>query len=154
MERASSVQETILPRVHRPHRYVGSVVNAVPRDFSAARLRVALALGDSYEIGMSHLGLRILYHILSRRPATVAEYCFAPWPDIEGELRARGGRLVSLESKRPLCEFDLIGFSLQYELHYTNILNMLDLGGVPLFARDRGEQHPIVIGGGHAAYDP
>ncbi len=130
------------------------MVNAVPREFDAARLKVVLALGDSYEIGMSHLGLRLLYHILSRRPATVAEFCFAPWPDVERELRARGGRLTSLESRRPLSEFHLVGFSLQYELHYTNILNMLDLGGVPLRSSERTEEHPIVIGGGHAAYDP
>lgn len=154
MERASSVQEAILPRVHRPSRYTGSLMNAEPADFDGARLKVLLALGDSYEIGMSHMGLRLLYHILGRRPGTVAEFAFAPWPDLEAELRQRGARLASLGSQRPLSDFDWIGFSLQYELHFTNILNMLDLGGVPLRARERGPADPVVVGGGHAAYDP
>jgi radical SAM family uncharacterized protein/radical SAM-linked protein len=154
LDPTSSVQEIILPRVTRPNRYLGSAVNQVRRDFTKASLRVALALGDAYEIGMSHLGLRILYHILSGRDGTVAEFCFAPWPDAEKELRDGGVPLVTLQSQRPLSDFDLIGFSLQYELHYTNILNMLDLGGVPTHARDRGEDDPLVVAGGHAAYDP
>ena len=144
----------MLPLVSRPNRYVGSALNRVRKDFDGSALRVVLALGDAYEIGMSHTGLRILYHILNQRRGTLAEFCFAPWPDAERELRSRGLPLLSLESQRPLADFDLVGFSLQYELHYTNILNMLDLGGVPLLARERGEDDPLVIGGGHAAYDP
>jgi radical SAM family uncharacterized protein/radical SAM-linked protein len=148
------VERLVLPLVSRPNRYVGSALNRTVKDFEGADLRVALALGDAYEIGMSHTGLRILYHVLNGRPGTLAEFCFAPWPDAERELRARGLPLLSLGSQRPLADFDLIGFSLQYELHFTNILNMLDLGGVPLLARERGEEHPLVIGGGHAAFDP
>lgn len=154
MDQRSDVQHLVLPLVSRPNRYLGSALNRTPKDFEKATLRFALALGDAYEIGMSHLGLRLLYHILNGRPGTVAEFCFAPWPDAERALRARDLPLLSLESQRALADFDVLGFSLQYELHFTNILNMLDLGRVPLFARDRGESHPLVIGGGHAAYDP
>ena len=154
MTRIPGVENVVLPLVSRPNRYVGAALNRTVKDFDQAKLKVALCLGDAYEIGMSHLGLRLLDHILNRRPDTLAEYCFAPWADAERELRARGLPLLSLESQRPLRAFDLIGFSLQYELHFTNILNMLDLGGVPLFSADRGEDDPLVIGGGHAAYDP
>ena len=154
MTRIPEVENVVLPFVSRPNRYLGTALNRTIKDFDRATLKVLLALGDAYEIGMSHLGLRILDNILNQRSGTLAEYCFAPWADAERELRARGLPLVSLESQRPLRDFDLIGFSLQYELHFTNILNMLDLGGVPLFARDRGEDDPLVVGGGHAAYDP
>jgi radical SAM family uncharacterized protein/radical SAM-linked protein len=154
LNQRSGVERFVLPLVSRPDRYVGSAQNRVPKDFDRAGLRIVLALGDAYEIGMSHTGLRILYHILNRRPGTLAEFCFAPWPDAERALRSRGLPLLSLESQRPLSDFDLVGFSLQYELHYTNILNMLDLGGVPLLARERGEDDPLIIGGGHAAYAP
>jgi radical SAM family uncharacterized protein/radical SAM-linked protein len=150
----SQTLDAVLPLISGPNRYVGNLVNREPHDYDRARLRVCLALADAYEIGMSHLGLRILRHVLGARPRTHVEFCFAPLPDAERELRARAMPLPSLESQHALRDFDLIGFSLQYELHYTNLLNMLELGGVPLFWRDRGESDPLVIGGGHAAFDP
>ena len=116
--------------------------------------KVCLAFPDIYDIGMSHLGFKILYKILNDDPRTLAERCYAPWVDMEQEIRARGLPLVSLESARPLADFDVIGFSLQFELTYTNVLNMLDLGGVPLRAADRGDDHPLVLGGGPDRHPP
>jgi radical SAM family uncharacterized protein/radical SAM-linked protein len=144
----------LLARVSRPNRYVGNALHAPRKSLDEVDVKVCLALADAYEIGMSHLGLRILHHILNGRPDTAAEFCFAPWPDAEAEMLASGQRLFSLESQRPLKDFDLIGISLQYELHYTNVLNMLHLGGVPLHADQRGEADPLVLGGGHAAFNP
>jgi radical SAM family uncharacterized protein/radical SAM-linked protein len=151
--RSVPTSPALLSNVSRPNRYLGNALHAPRKDLSTVRVKVCLALADSYEIGMSHLGLRILHHILNRRPDAAAEFCFSPWPDAEAALRAGGGQLFSLESQRPLREFDMVGISLQYELHYTNVLNMLDLGGIPLFAHARGEDDPIVVGGGHAAFN-
>jgi len=113
----------------KPSRYINSEVNAVKR---AGKVRVALCFPDTYEIGMSHIGLKILYSIINSRPGASAERVFAPWTDLEKYLRAAKQPLCSLESGRPLSEFDILGFTLQYELSYTNILNMLDLGGIPV----------------------
>ncbi|MBX3213852.1 MAG: TIGR03960 family B12-binding radical SAM protein [Labilithrix sp.] len=141
-------------RVEKPARYLGGEYGAVKKDWDAAQARVCLAFPDVYDIGMSHLGFKILYKILNDDPRTVGERCYAPWVDMEKELRARGLPLVSLESGRPLVDFDVVGFSLQFELTYTNILTMLDLGGVPLRSEDRGEDHPLVIAGGPTATHP
>jgi radical SAM family uncharacterized protein/radical SAM-linked protein len=143
-----------LPRVQRPSRYLGREINAVVKDPRAVSLRVALLFPDLYEVGMSHLGLGLLYGILNREDYIWAERAYAPAPDLEADLRARGQPLTSLESGTPLSAFDLLGVSLQYELGYTNFLNMLDLGGVPLLAADRGPGHPVVIGGGPACFNP
>ena len=145
--------QALLSRVSRPNRYLGNALHAPKKPLDRADVTVCLVLADAYEIGMSHLGLRILHHILNRRPDTAAEFCFSPWPDAEAVLRANGQKLWSLESQQPLCDFDLVGVSLQYELHYTNVLNLLDLGGIPLHAQDRGEDDPVVVGGGHAAFN-
>jgi radical SAM family uncharacterized protein len=118
------------------------------------RARAALIYPDVYEVGMSHLGLQILYHVLNSHPDFAAERAFAPWPDMEAELRSRGLPLTSLESRTPLREFDLIGITLPYELTYANVLNVLDLGGVPIRAAERGEEDPIVVGGGPGAVSP
>lgn len=141
-------------RVEKPARYLGGEYGAVKKDWAAADARVCLAFPDVYDIGMSHLGFKILYKILNDDPRTLGERCYAPWVDMEKELRARGLPLVSLESTRPLCDFDVVGFSLQFELTYTNILTMLDLGGVPLRSADRGEDDPLVIAGGPTATHP
>jgi len=146
--------EAFLALVEKPSRYTGGEANAADKDRAACRLSVALAFPDAYEVGMSHLGLQILYAILNAHPHICAERVYAPWPDMEARLRERGLPLSTLESGTPLRAFDLIGFSLQYELSYTNVLTMLDLGGVPLRAKDRREGDPIVIAGGPCAFNP
>ena len=140
--------------VEKPSRYTGGEVNAVRKADTADLLRIALAFPDAYEVGMSHLGLQILYSILNHLPEVACERVYAPWPDMERELRQRRLPLCSLETQRPLAAFDLIGFSLQYELSYTNILMMLELGGIPLHREDRDESHPLVIAGGPSAFNP
>jgi len=140
--------------VSRPSRYLGGEYNSIRKDLSSVRLRVALAFPDTYEIGMSHLGLKILYHILNARPEVMAERAFAPWIDAEPLMRHRGIPLASQESGLPLSSFDILGFSLQYELSYTNILNMLDLAGIPLRSEERGEGIPLIIAGGPCAFNP
>jgi len=140
--------------VQRPTRYLGREINAALKDPRAVALRVALLFPDLYEVGMSHLGLGLLYAILNAQEHLWAERAYAPAPDLERELRARGRPLTSLESGTPLASFDLLGVSLQYELGYTNFLNMLDLGGVPLLAADRGPGDPVVVGGGPACFTP
>ncbi len=143
-----------LPRLKRPSRYLGREVNAVVKDRRAVGLRIALLFPDLYEVGMSHLGLALLYDILNAREEIWAERAYAPAPDLEAELRAQGQALTSLESGTPLRNFDLLGVSLQYELGYTNFLNLLDLGGVPLKAAARGSGDPVVVAGGPAAFNP
>jgi radical SAM family uncharacterized protein/radical SAM-linked protein len=141
-------------KVEKPARYLGGEYGAAKKDWDAARARVCLAFPDVYDIGMSHLGFKILYKILNDDPRTLAERAFCPWVDMEKELRARGLPLVSLESARPLRDFDVVGFSLQFELTYTNVLDMLELGGIPLRAEQRGEADPLVIAGGPTATHP
>ncbi len=141
-------------RVQKPARYLGGEFGAAKKDWDAVRARVCLAFPDVYDIGMSHLGFKILYKILNDDPRTLAERCYCPWVDMQAELRARKLPLVSLEHAKKLSEFDVVGFSLQFELTYTNILTMLDLGGVALRAADRDEDAPLVIAGGPTATHP
>ena len=141
--------ERLLPLVEKPGRYLGNERGSVRKDLSRARLRFALAFPEVYEIAQSHLGLQILYDILNRRPDVAAERVYAPWPDMETLLRARGLPLVSLESHTALVDFHVVGVSLQYELTYTNLLTMLELGGVPLRAAQRGPQHPLADAAHH-----
>ena len=148
-------QETIdalLSGAEKPSRYIGAEVNSVRKD--AVDVRFLLAFPDTYEVGMSHLGLQILYAVLNTLPRISAERCFAPWPDRELQLRTRNLPLTSLESGSPMADFDLIGFSLQYELSFTNMLGMLDLGGIPLKSSDRLNHHPLVIAGGPCTFNP
>ncbi len=146
--------ERILPRVQRPGRYVGGELNQVIKPWESIPTHVALIFPDIYDIGLPNLGLAILYDQLNRRADVLAERAYAPWTDMEDEMRASGTPLYSLESKHPIAAFDIIGFSLPYESLYTNVLNMLDLAGLPLFSHDRDEQHPLIIAGGHAAFNP
>jgi radical SAM family uncharacterized protein len=146
--------DVLLSRVVKPARYTDGEWNAVHKEPRSVRARAALIYPDVYEVGMSHLGLQILYHVLNSHPDFAAERAFAPWPDMEAELRSRGLPLTSLESRTPLREFDLIGITLPYELTYANVLNVLDLGGVPIRAAERGEEDPIVVGGGPGAVSP
>jgi radical SAM family uncharacterized protein len=144
----------VLARVEKPGRYVGGEWNEIRKDPARVGTTVALAFPDVYEIGMSYLGQKILYALLNEDRDILAERVFAPWPDFERELRAAGLPLASLESGRPLRDFDIVGFSLLYELNYSNILTILDLGGVPLTSAERGEDDPLVIAGGPAAFNP
>ncbi len=149
---AGGVADELLAGVEKPSRYLGAEVNCVCQE--NPEVRFALAFPDTYEVGMSHLGLQILYAVLNEIPYVAAERCFAPWPDREDQLRKYRLSLTSLESHRPLAGFDVIGFSLQYELSYTNVLNMLDLAGIPLSSSGRTQGHPLIIAGGPCAFNP
>jgi radical SAM family uncharacterized protein/radical SAM-linked protein len=140
--------------VQKPARYLGGEFGARSKDWTAVEARVCLAFPDVYDIGMSHLGFKILYRILNDDPRTLAERAYAPWLDMEQQLRARRLPLVSCETARPLRDFDVVGFSLQFELTYTNVLSMLDLGGVPIRSEARGDDDPLVVAGGPTATHP
>jgi radical SAM family uncharacterized protein/radical SAM-linked protein len=146
--------ERVLRAVEKPGRYVGGEWNQKRKDPRKVKAKVALVFPDAYEIGMSYLGQKILYHVLNARPDVLAERVFAPWPDFERGLRDAGIPLYSLENRIPLGDFDVIGFSLLYELNYSNILTVLDLGGIPARAADREEGVPLVIAGGPAVFNP
>ena len=150
----SEFWKEILPLVEKPSRYMGGEINSVRKHRSECKLSFALAFPDTYEIGMSHLGLQILYAILNSVPEISAERFYSPWPDMEFQMRKNNIQLSSLESHIPLKDFDIVGFSLQYELSYTNVLNMLELGGVPTYARDRKKEAPLVIAGGPCTFNP
>jgi len=143
----------ILPFVDKPLRYTGGEINSVTRDWSG-RTSVALIYPDTYEIGTSNIGLKILYHIMNSHNEFVCERAYAPWGDMETRLRERNIPLFSLETHTPLARFDILGFSFQYELLYTNFINMLDLSGIPLRASERTMEHPFVIAGGPATVNP
>nr|WP_187350999.1 TIGR03960 family B12-binding radical SAM protein [Capillibacterium thermochitinicola] len=143
-----------MERVEKPARYIGGELNAVVKPWEQVKVRVALAFPDIYEIGFSHLGLRLLYHLINEQADYLAERVYAPATDMEQELRKAELPLFTLESRRSLAEFDLVGFTLQYELSYTNILNMLNLAGIPLRREERGEGDPLIIGGGPGSYNP
>jgi radical SAM family uncharacterized protein len=144
----------ILRKVNRPARYTGGEWNSIIKEWDSTPVKIALAYPDTYEIGMSNLAIPVLYEIINRRPDALAERVYAPWVDMEAVMRKRNISLFSLESKRPLGEFDIIGFSLGYELTYTNVLNMLDLAGIPVLAAERNEEYPLVIAGGSCAVNP
>jgi radical SAM family uncharacterized protein len=144
----------LLPRVQTPAQYMGGELNSVVKDHRAVRGKLCLAFPDTYALGTSHHGLQVLYSIMNADPQWACERAFAPWLDFEALLREHGLPLYSLETFTPLGQFDLIGFSLQYEVCYTNILTMLDLGGVPLHGKDRTLDHPLVIAGGPGAQNP
>jgi radical SAM family uncharacterized protein len=146
--------QPFLDQVNKPGRYIGAEYNQQLKDWPTVELKVALAFPDLYEIGLSHLGLRILYELINSQPAMLAERVYAPWPDFQELLKAQKARLFSLESKRDLADFDVIGFSLQYELSYTNILAILELGGIPILARERDQNDPLIIGGGPCVFNP
>lgn len=146
--------ERLLDGVMKPGRYLGNERGAVRKDPTTVDVRFALAFPEVYEIAQSHPGMQMLYDLLNRRPDTYAERVYAPWVDMEAALRRAELPLVSLETFTPLREFDLLGFSLQYELTYTNVLQMLDLGGIPLLAAERSAADPIVIAGGPCAFNP
>lgn len=146
--------ERLLPQVSKPTRYMGNEYNSVIKDPKDINVHIALAFPDVYEVGMSHLGIKILYHLLNEYPDIYAERVYAPWIDFEALMRKEGLPLFSLESKTPISQFDILGFTLQYEMSYTNILNMLELSNIPIFSSERKESHPFVIAGGPCAFNP
>ncbi len=147
------VSAEVLPGVETPGQYIGHEINAVAKPGDVG-CRMALVFPDAYSVGMSHLGLKLLYELVNARPDAAAERAFAPLPDMEKELRERALPLWGLETFTPLAAFDVLGFSLQYELTYTNVLNILDLAGLPVRSADRDARHPLVIAGGPGAYNP
>lgn len=144
----------LLPDIEKPLRYTGNEFNIIKKNLDRIHTKVALAFPDLYDIGMGYYGLHILYHILNKEESIAAERVFAPWPDFEEKLRDNSIPLYTLENKIPLSQLDIIGFSLTYELSYTNVLNMLDLGGVPIRQKDRTRQDPFVIAGGGSTFNP
>jgi radical SAM family uncharacterized protein len=153
-EQIANKLDRILLKVQKPGRYVGGELNSVIKDWDKVRTKVALVFPDIYDIGVSNVGLKILYDQVNLREDALAERAYAPWLDMEALMREQSIPLYSLESKRPLASFDLIGFSLPYETLYTNTLNVLDLAGIPVRSEDRDETHPIIIAGGHSTMNP
>lgn len=146
--------DKLLKKVEKPARYIGGEINAAVKDPEQVRLRFGFAFPDTYEIGMSYMGMQILYHVLNQREDIYCERTFAPAMDMEAAMREEGMELFTLETKTPVKELDFLGFTLQYELSFTNVLNMLDLGNIPLLSKDRGEDCPIIVAGGPCAYNP
>lgn len=142
-----------LMHIQKPARYIGGEWNSVVKDHDSVDVKVALAFPDVYEVAMSHLGLKIIYSVLNARNDTLAERVYAPWVDMEALMREKHIPLYTLESKCPVKDFDVLGFTMPFEMCYTNILNMLDLSGIPLLAKDRGEDDPIVVSGGPCVYN-
>ncbi|SCZ77204.1 TIGR03960 family B12-binding radical SAM protein [Acidaminobacter hydrogenoformans] len=145
---------SILDLVEKPARYIGMEMHSIQKADEEVNVRFAFAFPDTYEVGMSHLGLHILYQMINREKGLQCERVFAPWTDMEAVMRSAEIPLYTLESYKPLSEMDVVGFTLQYELSYTNILNMLNLGGIPMLSKDRGAEDPIVIAGGPCAFNP
>lgn len=145
---------SILNHVEKPARYVGGELNSIIKDPQKVEVHFALCFADTYEVGMSHLGINILYEIINALPGIWAQRAFCPWPDMMEALRGSGEPLRSLEGGMPLCDFDIVGINLSYEMCYSNVLAMLDLGKLPLFARDRQDSDPVVVGGGACTVNP
>lgn len=143
-----ALSDEILLKIDKPARYIGHEVNAVMKDKEKVEVRFAMCFPDVYEIGMSHLGIQILYDMFNSWEDTWCERVYSPWVDLDKIMREKGIPLFALESQDPVKDFDFLGITIQYEMCYTNILQILDLSGIPLLAQDRDESHPIVIGGG------
>jgi radical SAM family uncharacterized protein len=148
------LDEVILPNVEKPSRYTGGEWNAVVKDWDQVDLRMCVLYPDTYELGMSNLAIQIVYDLVNRRDDALCERSFTPWPDMEAKLREHQVPLFSLETRRSLSAFDIVGFSLGYEQTYTNVLTCLDLGGIPLSAAERSAEHPFVIAGGNCVFNP
>ena len=149
-----ALSDEILMQIDKPARYIGNELNAVKKDKADVDIRFAMCFPDVYEIGMSHLGIQILYDMFNKRNDTWCERVYSPWPDLHAILKEQSIPLFGLESQEPLKDFDFIGITLQYEMCYTNILQILDLSQIPLLSRERTEKDPIVIGGGPCSYNP
>ena len=152
--RKLALNDEILLKIEKPARYIGNEVNSVMKDKDKTDIRFAMCFPDVYEIGMSHLGIQILYDMFNRREDVWCERVYSPWVDLDQIMREEQIPLFALESQDPIRDFDFLGITIQYEMCYTNILQILDLSGIPLFARDRDDSVPIVIGGGPCTYNP
>lgn len=152
--RKLALSDEILMKIEKPARYIGGEVNMIQKNPADVDVRFAMCFPDVYEIGMSHLGIQIIYDLLNRRDDVYCERVYAPWTDLDKIMREKQIPLFAIESQDPIKDFDFLGITLQYEMCYTNILQVLDLSGIPLLAKDRGEDDPIVIGGDSCAYNP
>src|SRR5690348_2462756 len=146
--------EPLLPTVQKPIQYVGGELNSSVKDWDAAQVRWALMYPDAYEVGLPNQGVQILYELLNEREGVLAERTYSVWPDLEALMREHGIAQFTVDAHRPVGAFDVLGVSFSTELGYTNLLTALDLAGIPLHAEDRDESHPIVLAGGHAAFNP
>src|SRR5882762_6484515 len=146
--------EPLLPGVQKPIQYVGGELNSVSKDWDSVSVRWALMYPDAYEVGLPNQGVQILYEILNEQADVLAERTYAVWPDLEKLMREHRVSQFTVEAHRPLAAFDVFGVSFSTELGYTNLLTALDLAGIPLSATDRTDEHPIVLAGGHAAFNP
>ena len=149
-----ALSDEILLSIQQPACYIGNEINEVIKDPKKVAIRFAMCFPDAYPIGMSHLGIQILYDLFNRRDDVYCERVYSPWADLDKIMREKKIPLFALESQDPVRDFDFLGITLQYEMCYTNVLQVLDLSGIPLHAADRGEECPIVIGGGPCAYNP
>ena len=152
--RKLALSDDILLQIEKPARYIGGEVNSVMKDPSEVDIRFAMCFPDVYEIGMSHLGIQILYDMFNRRKDTWCERVYSPWTDLDKILHEKNIPLFALESQDPIRDFDFLGITIQFEMCYTNILQILDLSQIPLHASERTETDPIVIGGGPCTYNP
>ncbi len=152
--RKLALNDEILLKIEKPARYIGGEVNSVMKDSEKVDIRFAMCFPDVYEIGMSHLGIQILYDMFNRWEDVWCERVYSPWVDLDKIMREEQIPLFALESQDPVKDFDFLGITLQYEMCYTNVLQVLELAGIPLMAKERKKQDPIVIGGGPCAYNP
>ena len=148
------LKDEILMAIEKPSRYIGHEINMTVKDPSSVDIRFALCFPDVYEIGMSYLGIQILYNMFNKRNDTYCERVYSPWPDLDKKMREENIPLFTLETQSPVKNFDFLGITIQYEMCYTNILQVIDLSGIPIFSKDRTKEHPIVIGGGPCTYNP
>ena len=149
-----ALSDEILMTIEKPARYIGNEVNMVKKDLNEIDIRFVMCFPDVYEIGMSHLGIQILYDMFNRREDTYCERVYSPWPDLHKIMKDKNIPLFALESQDPIKCFDFLGITLQYEMCYTNILQILDLSQIAIYSKDRKEEDPIVIGGGPCTYNP
>ena len=154
MNNKLALSDDILMKIEKPARYIGNEVNAVYKDKAQVDVRFAMCFPDVYEIGMSHLGIQILYDMFNSMEGVWCERVYSPWVDLDKIMREEQIPLFALESQDPIKDFDFLGITIQYEMCYTNILQVLDLAQIPLLSKDRTEEHPIVIGGGPCTYNP
>ena len=152
--RKLALSDEILLNIEKPARYIGNEVNMVVKDPESVDIRYAMCFPDVYDIGMSHLGIQIIYDLLNKRDDVYCERVYSPWVDLDKIMREKNIPLFALESQDSVKDFDFIGITLQYEMCYTNILQLLDLSQMTLLSKDRGEDEPIVMGGGPCSYNP
>ena len=152
--RELALSDEILLKVEKPARYIGNELNSIKKDKEKVAIRFAMCFPDVYEIGMSHLGVQILYDMFNKMEDVWCERVYSPWPDLHKIMKEENIPLFGLESQEPIRDFDFIGFTLNYEMCYTNVLQIIDLGQIPLLAKDRSDGDPLIIGGGCCAYNP